>query len=84
MATALLGAADIQMTGTAIGGLFGFHLSNTNGSGDYTEIFNKFFHYMLANGVYFAPSRFEAGFMSTCHTEADLLKVAKIAAGFKL
>ena len=31
--------------------------------------FGKFFQKMLANGVYFAPSQFEAGFVSTRHTD---------------
>lgn len=34
--------------------------------------FAKFFHGMLAEGVYLAPSQFEAGFLSTAHTEADI------------
>jgi len=33
-----------------------------------TERFGKYFQYMLENGVYLAPSQFEAGFMSTVHT----------------
>lgn len=36
------------------------------------ERFNQFFHGMLAEGVYLAPSSFEAGFMSLAHTEADI------------
>ena len=36
------------------------------------ERFNKFFHGMLAEGVYLAPSQFEAGFISTAHTQADI------------
>jgi len=32
--------------------------------------FGKFFHKMLENGVYLAPSQFEAGFLSILHTEA--------------
>ncbi|MBM95910.1 MAG: glutamate-1-semialdehyde-2,1-aminomutase [Oceanospirillaceae bacterium] len=36
------------------------------------ELFNRFFHGMLAEGVYLAPSSFEAGFMSLAHTEADI------------
>ena len=35
------------------------------------ERFNRFFHAMLANGVYLAPSAFEAGFVSAAHTDAD-------------
>ena len=42
--------------------------------------FNKFFHGMLEEGVYFAPSQFEAGFLSTAHAAADISHtVAKAA-----
>ena len=36
------------------------------------ERFKKYFHGMLAEGIYFAPSAFEAGFLSNAHTEADV------------
>jgi glutamate-1-semialdehyde 2,1-aminomutase len=36
------------------------------------ERFKKFFHGMLAAGIYLAPSQFEAGFISTAHTTADI------------
>jgi glutamate-1-semialdehyde 2,1-aminomutase len=42
--------------------------------------FAKFFHGMLAEGIYFAPSQFEAGFISTAHTAADMEKTVKTAA----
>jgi glutamate-1-semialdehyde 2,1-aminomutase len=41
--------------------------------------FNRFFHECLAGGVYFAPSQFEAGFLSLAHTEADLEETARVA-----
>jgi glutamate-1-semialdehyde 2,1-aminomutase len=44
------------------------------------ERFKKYFHGMLAEGVYFAPSQFEAGFLSTAHTEADVDKTINSAA----
>ena len=34
--------------------------------------FNRFFHGMLERGVYFAPSAFEAGFLSSMHGEAEI------------
>jgi len=37
-----------------------------------TERYAKFFHKMLAQGVYLAPSQFEAGFMSAVHTTTDI------------
>jgi glutamate-1-semialdehyde 2,1-aminomutase len=36
------------------------------------EAFNRFFHAMLEKGAYFAPSAFEAGFVSAAHSDADL------------
>jgi glutamate-1-semialdehyde 2,1-aminomutase len=42
--------------------------------------FKKYFHGMLEEGVYFAPSQFEAGFLSTAHTAADIEKTIKTAA----
>ncbi len=42
--------------------------------------FGKFFHGMLKEGIYLAPSQFEAGFLSTAHTAADVDKTVKAAA----
>ena len=36
------------------------------------ERFNRFFHAMLDAGHYFAPSAFEAGFVSAAHGEAEI------------
>ena len=36
------------------------------------ERYGRYFHEMLERGVYIAPSQFEAGFVSTAHTEADI------------
>lgn len=44
------------------------------------ERFKKFFHGMLDGGVYLAPSQFEAGFISTAHSEADIAKTVSVAA----
>ncbi len=41
------------------------------------ERFKKFFHGMLAAGIYLAPSQFEAGFISTAHTAADIEKTVR-------
>lgn len=37
-----------------------------------TARFAKFFHHLLSEGVYFAPSQYEAGFVSAAHTEEDI------------
>jgi glutamate-1-semialdehyde 2,1-aminomutase len=44
------------------------------------ERFKKFFHGMLDAGIYLAPSQFEAGFLSTAHSEADIEKTVSVAA----
>ena len=43
------------------------------------EKFNRFFHAMLDQGVYLAPSAFEAGFVSAAHTEADIAATLEAA-----
>ncbi len=43
------------------------------------ERFKKYFHGMLQEGIYFAPSQFEAGFLSTAHTEQDIEKTIAAA-----
>jgi glutamate-1-semialdehyde 2,1-aminomutase len=42
--------------------------------------FSKYFHGMLREGIYFAPSQFESGFISTAHSAADLDKTIGAAA----
>lgn len=42
--------------------------------------FARFFHGMLERGVYLAPSQFEAGFLSTAHTEEDIQATVSAAA----
>ncbi len=42
--------------------------------------FSKYFHGMLEEGVYFAPSQFEAGFISAAHTPEDIEKTVQAAA----
>jgi len=42
--------------------------------------FRLFFHEMLERGVYLAPSAYEAGFVSSAHSEADLAETIEAAA----
>ena len=44
------------------------------------EGFSRYFHACLEAGVYFAPSQFEAGFLSLAHTSADLARTAEVVA----
>jgi glutamate-1-semialdehyde 2,1-aminomutase len=43
------------------------------------ERFKRYFHTMLDQGIYLAPSQFEAGFISTAHTDADIVKTIAAA-----
>jgi glutamate-1-semialdehyde 2,1-aminomutase len=43
------------------------------------EQFKRYFHGMLEQGIYLAPSQFEAGFLSTAHSEADIEKTVQAA-----
>jgi glutamate-1-semialdehyde 2,1-aminomutase len=84
MLDGLLGAAreaGIPMLGDCEGGMFGFFFAQSFDDAlpqNYAEVmatdkerFNRFFHAMLDQGVYFAPAMYEAGFVSAAHTEAD-------------
>lgn len=46
----------------------------------HTERYAQFFHEMLAQGIYFAPSQFEAGFVSIAHTDAHIQQTLDAAA----
>ncbi|GAB4117926.1 MAG: glutamate-1-semialdehyde 2,1-aminomutase [Sideroxydans sp.] len=74
----------IAFCAQSVGGMFGLYFRAAPPS-SYAEVmtcdkeaFNRFFHAMLDAGHYFAPSAFEAGFVSAAHTEADI--AATIAA----
>jgi len=61
-----------------VGGMFGLYFRATAPQ-TYAEVmecdkaaFNRFFHAMLDEGVYFAPSAFEAGFVSAAHGAAEI------------
>jgi glutamate-1-semialdehyde 2,1-aminomutase len=68
----------IAFCAQSVGGMFGLYFSETLPT-SYAEVmscdkmaFNRFFHAMLDAGVYLAPSAFEAGFVSSAHTETDI------------
>ncbi|RIY33178.1 glutamate-1-semialdehyde 2,1-aminomutase [Psittacicella gerlachiana] len=70
---------------TKVGGMFGFFFTKeevvdleTASRAD-IEKYKKFHQFMLANGVYFAPSAFESSFMSLAHTKEDLDFVLEVA-----
>lgn len=68
----------IDFCAQSIGGMFGIYFSK-NIPSSFAEVmscdreaFNRFFHAMLDRGVYFAPSAFEAGFVSTMHGDSEI------------
>src|SRR5690625_205008 len=69
-------AAGITMTADSVGGMFGIYFrteiptSFAEVSDANIDLFNRFFHGMLDKGVHFAPSAFEAGFVSATHDDA--------------
>ena len=68
----------IAFSAQSVGGMFGiyFRAHRPQNLGEVMqadkEAFNRFFHAMLAAGHYFAPSAYEAGFVSAAHSEADI------------
>ena len=80
--------AGVPFCGDSEGGMFGFFLLNqlpqnyaTVMTTDNTA-FNRFFHAMLDKGVYYAPALYEAGFVSSAHTAADIENTVNAAADF--
>jgi glutamate-1-semialdehyde 2,1-aminomutase len=71
--------AGIPLATNHVCGMFGFFFTEERSVDSYAKVmacdvehFKRFFHGMLAEGVYFAPSAYEAGFMSAAHTSADI------------
>jgi glutamate-1-semialdehyde 2,1-aminomutase len=69
----------------SVGGMFGLYFRASPPT-SYAEVmecnkeaFNHFFHAMLSKGIYFAPSSFEAGFVSAAHTAEDINKTLAAA-----
>lgn len=70
----------IDFCAQSVGGMFGIYFSKTIPT-SFAEVmqcdkaaFNRFFHAMIQEGVYFAPSAFEAGFVSSMHGATELNK----------
>jgi glutamate-1-semialdehyde 2,1-aminomutase len=70
--------AGVIFSAQSVGGMFGIYFcahpptSHAEVMAADRQAFNRFFHLMLLEGVYLAPSAFEAGFVSAAHTEADI------------
>ncbi len=72
-------AAGLPFQANAVGGMFGLFFTDrpvvatfADVMAGHTERFRRFFHAMLEEGVYLAPSAFEAGFVSASHDAAVL------------
>lgn len=79
-------AASIPMTSNTVGGMFGLFFTDASEVTNFAQVtqcdverFNKFFHGMLNEGVYLAPSAYEAGFVSSEHTDEDIQNTFKAA-----
>jgi len=70
---------SIPLTANTVGGMFGFFFSEESRISHFYQVsncnqdrFKLFFHDMLNQGIYLAPSAFEAGFVSAAHSEQDI------------
>ncbi|WP_025476110.1 aminotransferase class III-fold pyridoxal phosphate-dependent enzyme, partial [Yersinia pestis] len=89
LATGLRHAAkeeNIPLVVNHVGGMFGLFFTNADTVTCYQDVMNcdverfkRFFHLMLEEGVYLAPSAFEAGFMSLAHSNEDIQKTVNAA-----
>ncbi len=72
-------AAGIALATNHVCGMFGLFFTGERSVDNFTKVMNcdverfkRFFHRMLEEGVYFAPSAYEAGFLSAAHSTADI------------
>ena len=79
-------AADVAFTTNHAGGMFGCFFNENSKVRTFKEVmesnnehFQAYFHEMLKNGVYLAPSMYEAGFISMAHTEEEIEKTLDAA-----
>ena len=82
LVTGLQAAADelgVPFTTNQVGGMFGYFFTEEKNVSRFAQVakgdmerFRTFYHGMLQEGVYLAPSAFEAGFVSAAHTDADI------------
>lgn len=72
-------AAGVPLTTNQVGAMFGIFFTEADQVYNFAQVgecnierFKKFYHGMLDEGVYLAPSAYEAGFVSSTHTDADI------------
>jgi glutamate-1-semialdehyde 2,1-aminomutase len=78
--------AGVPFTTNHLGSMFGGFFTEDATVTQYHQVinsnvsaFNQFFHLMLDSGVYLAPASFEAGFMSSAHTDDDIAATVEAA-----
>lgn len=78
--------AKIPFLTTSVCGMFGLYFTDQTKIHTFADVkacnverFKTFFHGMLDEGVYLAPSAFEAGFTSTAHTDVEIAKTLQAA-----
>jgi glutamate-1-semialdehyde 2,1-aminomutase len=79
-------AAGVPFCAQAVGGMFGLYFAESVPH-SYEAVmacdkarFNRFFHAMLDDGIYLAPSAYEAGFVSAAHSDDDIAATVAAAA----
>jgi glutamate-1-semialdehyde 2,1-aminomutase len=75
----------VAFSAQSVGGMFGLYFRTTPPS-TYAEVmqcdadaFKRFFHAMLERGIYLAPSAYEAGFVSSAHSDEDIAATVSAA-----
>ncbi|WP_017462565.1 glutamate-1-semialdehyde 2,1-aminomutase [Dyella ginsengisoli] len=82
---AVADGAGVAFSTNCVGGMFGLFFSGekvetfAQATAADTARFNRFFHGMLERGIYLAPSAFEAGFMSSAHSDEDIAATLEAA-----
>ncbi len=86
--TQAAGQGGVPFCGDSEGGMFGFFLMGALPQ-NYSQVmktdslaFNRFFHAMLDQGVYYAPALYEAGFVSAAHSASDIAETVDAATAF--
>ncbi|MCC7328083.1 MAG: glutamate-1-semialdehyde 2,1-aminomutase [Burkholderiales bacterium] len=78
-------SAGVRFSAQSAGGMFGLYFAEQVPDSYATvmacdkERFNRFFHAMLDAGIYLAPSAFEAGFVSSAHSDGDIAATLRAA-----
>lgn len=79
--------AGVPLTTNHAGTMFGAFFTGQKSVGNFAQVmdcdtaaFNQFFHLMLEQGIYLAPASYEAGFMSSAHSEQDIQDTVSAAA----